>query len=342
MNLPLNIFDVKTLKLSIIAVLFSSISNAQCSGDLEKFEEYSSGPIIQSKDVVFDSPTISNNKDIAFFVKDSSRLFVHFDITYGTWNVGSRVEFVFESGISVNTIISHWETEVKGSYRAKRYDCQIENRDDVDRFYLEKLQKITVHCTGRTYEISSKKRTKINQYFQCTANTVGIDNINYNPAQKDVPDPYVDNTITITFGSENQTSNWDNINCEYEMNQVDEFTGEKITLTKAVKIGESLMAQIHHIKGKTFINVQFIGALGCGNVESFVIIKFTDASTEKFMNLAGEDCGDNPILKIEITDKMSILKIRDIEKIRVNYSDAHADITITDQKLIRGILNKCI
>ena len=334
--------DVKTLQLSIIAILFSFASQAQCSRDLEKHEEYSSGPIIISKDVVFHSPSISSNKDISFFVKDSSRLYVHFDITYGTWRVGSRVEFKFESGATVDTEIKHWESEVKGSYQAKRYDCQIESRDDVDRFYLENLQKVTVHCIGRTYEISKKKRKKIKQYFQCTANTVGIDNINYHPAQKSDPDPYVDNTIIIGFGNDNQAETWDDVNCEYEKNEVDEFTGDKTTITKQVKLGDNLIAQVHHINGKTFLNVQYTQPLGCANVESFVIFKFTDASTLQFMNLSGEDCGDNPTLKIELTDKMSIMKVRDIEKVRVSYSDNHADVVVIDQKLIRGILNKCI
>ena len=334
---------MKTLQLSIIALLFSFGAQAQCSKLLEKHEDYSSGPIIQSKDVVFDSPTISNTKDISFLVKDSSRLFVHFDITYGNWNVGSRVEFIFESGASVNTVISHWESEQKGSYRAKRYDCQIESRDDVDRFYLENLQKVKIHGVGRTYDISTKKRKKLNSYFQCTANTLGIDKINYNKAIKDEPDPYVDNTITISFGNDSpQTNTWDNINCEYEKNEVDEFTGDKTTITKTVQLADNLNAQVHHINGKTFLNIQYIGALGCANVESFIIIKFTDASTLKFMNLAKEDCGDNPMLKVELTEKMSIMKVRDIEKIRVSYSDAHADVTVADQKLIRGILNKCL
>ena len=335
---------MKTLQLSILALFFGLNAQAQCSKDLEKHEEYSSGPMIQSKDVIFHSPSLSSNKDISFVVKDSTRLYVHFDITYGTWRVGSNVEFKFESGAKVMTEIKHWESEVKGSYQAKRYDCQIENRDDLDRFYLERIEKITVHCVGRTFEISKKKRSKINQYFQCTVNTAGIDKINYRSAVKSEPDPYTDNTIVIGFGSDNITNNetYDNVTCEYEKNEVDEFTGDKTTITKQVKLGENLFAQVHHINGKTFLNVQYVGALGCANVESYVYFKFADASTEKFMNLSGEDCGDNPTLKIELTDKMSIMKVRDIEKIRIGYSDGHADVVVIDKKLIRGILNKCL
>lgn len=324
-------------------ILLGGFAQAQCSKDLEKHEQYSSGPIIHSKDVIFHAPTISNNKDIAFYVKDSSRMFVHFDITYGTWRVGSKVEFTFESGRKVETYISKWESEVKGSYSAKRYDCQIMSRDDIDRFYLENVQKITVHCVGRTFELSKRKRKKLNEYFQCAANTVGIENINYHPAEKMNADPYNENTIVVSFGNENNAQpTFEDINCEYEKNEVDEFTGDKNTLTKLTPISDKLKVQIHHIKGKTFLNFYYDGVLGCSNPDSYIYFKFKDASTEKFMNVGKEDCGENPMLKIEITDKISILKVRDIEKIRVGYSDAHADVTVKKQQYIRGVLNKCI
>lgn len=335
---------MKALQLLFAALLFTFIGHTQCSKLLEKHIEYDSGPIIQSKDVVFHSPSMSNNKDISFVVKDSSRLFVHFDITYGTWRVGSKVEFKFESGAKVVTEIKHWESEVKGSYQAKRYDCQIESRDDVDRFFLEPLQKVTVTAVGRTFEISTKKRKKIKQLFECTVNTVGIENINYTPAAKSDPDPYVDNSISISYGGNNgtQQETFDDFNCEYEKNQVDEFTGDKTTITKSIVWAENLNIQVQHLNGKTFLDVQYLGALGCANVQSFVIIKFADASTLQLMNVAGEDCGENPTLKVELTDKISILKVRDIEKIRVSYSDGHVDLTVNDKKYIRAVLTKCM
>jgi hypothetical protein len=335
---------MKTVGLLIITMIFGLNAQAQCSKQLEKNENYSSGPIIQSKDIVFHSPSLSNNKDISFVVKDSSRLFVHFDITYGTWRVGSNVEFKFQSGATVTTEIKLWESEIKGSYTAKRYDCQIENRDDVERFMLEDIEKITVHCVGRTFEISTKKRKRIRSYLECTVNTVGLEKINYRSAVKSEADPYVDNTIVVSFGNDNQSSkdNYDHIDCDYEKNEVDDFTGDKTTITKFKNLGENLSIQMQHINGKTFLNLQYIGVLGCANVESFVIFKFSDATTLKFMNLSKEDCGDNPILKIDLTNKMSIMKIRNIEKIRVTYSDGHADVIAIDQKLVKGILNKCL
>ncbi|UKN01001.1 hypothetical protein K6119_14795 [Paracrocinitomix mangrovi] len=336
---------MKRLILGILTTILALNINAQCSKDLVTNEDYSTGPMILTKDQVFDSPTITNKKDLAFAVKDSSRLFAHFEITYGTWRVGSKIDFTFQSGKVVSTYISKWESERSGSYTVKRYDCQITSRDDLDVFYLENITKITVACVGKTYNVSIKKARKITQYFQCAVNTLGIDNINYNTAQKSDPDPYVDNTIIVSFGNDNSNTasdDFSDIECNYEMNEVDEFTGDKTTLTKTFKLSDKLTGQIHHINGKTFLNFFYAGPLGCSDVESYAIIKFTDASTLKFTNLAPKDCGDNPMLKIELTDKMSILKVRDIEKIRVGYSDSHADVTVSNQKLIRGILNKCL
>lgn len=340
---------MKVLQLSILSLLVAasmSISafGQNCAKSLEKNVSYSSGPLIQSKDVIFHSPTISNNKDLSFAVNDSSRLFVHFDLTYGTWRVGSKVEFTFESGATVNLQITKWETERSGSYSAKRYDCQITSRDDLDKFYLEKIEKVNVHCVGRTFDFSSKKSQKLNQYFRCTADAVGIDRVNYRPAKKSEADPYVDNTIVVSFGNDNNnsSSNYDHVNCEYEKNEVDEFTGEKVTITKMATLGPKLTGQAHLLNGKTFLNFKYAGSLGCANVDSYIIILFADGTTLKLMNLAKEDCGENPMLKVEITDKMSIMKVRDIEKIRIGFSDGTADVVVADCCFIKGILHKCL
>ena len=329
---------------STVLVLFLSVmsANAQCSRDLTKHEKYSTGPIIHSKQVTFHSPTLTNKKDISAQVKDSSRFFIHFDLSYGTWRVGSKVDFKLESGTVVSTYITKWESETSGSYSVKRYDCQIMDRDQLDLFFLQEVEKITVHCVGKTYTLSSRESKKFNEYFKCAANTVGIENINFTPAKKTESDPYVDNTIVVSFGTDNSQPTYDDVNCEYEKNEVDEFTGKRTTITKMAKLGENLTAQIHAIDNKTFINFKFVGALGCANVSSFVIFKFTDGTTLKLMNLAPEDCGENPILKVEISENISIMKVRDIDKIRLSYSDAHADVEVTDSDLIQGILHKCI
>ncbi|MEX1001006.1 MAG: hypothetical protein WDZ35_02740 [Crocinitomicaceae bacterium] len=331
-----------TLVISIIGILFQTGGMAQCSKDLEKHETYNTGPIIETKDIVFHAPTITNNKDISVVVKDTSRLYIHFDLTYGTWRVGSKVDFKFKSGAVASTYITKWESESTGSYSVKRYDCQITSRDDLDLFYLEEVNKITVHGVGRTFSLSGRKAKKFNQYFKCAANTVGVENVNFKPAIKSAPDPYVDNTIVVSFGNNNTESTYSDIDCEYEKNQVDEFTGKKTTITKMKTWGDNLQGQLHLVDNKTFINVYYKGALGCSNVESYIIIKFMDGSTLKLMNLAKEDCGENPMLKVDITNNISILKVRDIEKIRVGYSDAHADVSIKDPDYIRGVLNKCL
>lgn len=334
---------VKLISILTLTVLIGLGANAQnCSKNLERNDSYSSGPLIQSKDLIFHSPTISNTKDISFIVKDSSRIFVHFDITYGTWRVGSKIEFTFESGSSVTTYITNWEAEQTGSYSAKRYDAQIGSRDDLDKFYLENIQKINVTSEGRTYDFSFKKASKLNQFFKCTADAVGIDNINFRTANKSQADPYVDNTIVVSFGNNNQQSNYDNVNCEYEKNEVDEFTGNKTTITKMAVLGANLNGQAHHINGKTFLNFAYTLPMGCVNVDSYVIILFADGSTEKLLNVSKEDCGSAPMLKVEITDKMSIFKVRDIEKIRIVMTDGTADVILNDREFIKGLLHKCI
>ena len=334
---------MKQLFILLALSFFALATYSQCTGNLEEYEDYNTGPILITKDIVFDAPTISINKDIAVAVKDSSRLFIHFDVMASTWQVGTRVEFKFESGAVVNTYITKSESEKTGSYVVKRYDCQIESRKDLDVFYLQDLKKFTIHSIGRTYDLSAKKSKKFKEYFKCAANTVGIENVNYKKAKVSDADPYVDNTIVVSFGNQNNSNpQYDNVKCEYEKNVVDEFTGEKTTITKYATLGDKLTYQIHYVNGKTFLNFVYNGPLGCVNVESYVIIKFMDGSTEKFMNVAPEDCGDHPILKIDITDKVSILKVRDLDKIRVVLSDGNGDVVVTDRQLVKAMLNKCI
>jgi len=107
-------------------------------------------------------------------------------------------------------------------------------------------------------------------------------------------------------------------------------------------LGSQLSGQLQLLNENYYLNLFYDGALGCVNVESFIIIKFADASTLKLMNVAKEDCGGAPMLKIDLSSNMSILKVRDIEKIRISMSDAQADITLSDKMYIKNVLLKCM
>lgn len=307
-----------------------------------KNESFDSGKIIESKEVTFHQPTISNSKQISFHVKNKDRFFVHIDINYGTWQVGTKIDLVFESGEKVTTYITLRETERTGSTQTKRYDCQITDRKTLDKIYLHTISKITVHCIGQTFDLPSNKSKKVKAYFNCVVNTIGADKINFEPAEKSAPDPYTDNTIIVGFGNTDNTDLQPDVKCEYEKNQVDEFTGDKTVVTKTAILGDKLTGYLEVLGGSTFLNLNYDGLLGCVNVESFIIIKFMDASTLNLMNLAKEDCGENPTLKVDLTSNIAKLKIRDIEKIRISMSDGQADITIKQPDYIRGVLIKCL
>jgi len=343
---------VKYIQLTLLALILSSAAFGQsCAKQLLKNEKYKSGPIVYSKTLTFHSPTVTNQKKISFQVKDSSRFFVHFDVGYGSWPVGSRVELEFESGEVLTTYVTFWETERVGTSNIRRYDCQVTDQDMLEKMYSNKVEKVKISGINKSFDFSSKKKSKLMSLFICTVNAIGADNINYSSAKQMEADPYVDNSIQITFGDDNNstggnttnnTTNDISVNCEYEKNEVDEFTGEKTVLTKKVSLGNQLSGQLQLLNENYYLNLFYDGPLGCVNVESFIIIKFADASTLKLMNVAKEDCGGAPKMKIDLSSNLSILKVRDIEKIRISMSDAQADITLSDKEYIKGVLLKCM
>jgi hypothetical protein len=331
----------KYIYTATLTILFSALGFSQnCSKNLSKNEKYNSGPVVESKGVTFHQPSVSNGKKISFQVKDSSRMFVHIDINYGTWQVGTKVELIFNSGEKVTTYITLRETERTGSTQTKRYDCQIRDRKDVDMLYQNKIAKITVHSIGQTFDLSAKKADKIKDLFTCTADAVGISNVNYRSAKKSAPDPYTENTIVVSIGGTN--NDMFDVECEYEKNEIDEFTGEKSVVTKVMKIGTNLNMNASKLNGAILLKFQYIGLLGCSNIDSHIILKFMDGTTLKMANAAKEDCGENPFITADVTKLVSKLKVKNIEKIRVVYSDGQADIEVSQPDIIRGILNKCL
>ena len=118
---------------------------------------------------------------------------------------------------------------------------------------------------------------------------------------------------------------------ELKKNEVDDFTGKTIKLTKTYFVAKgvtSLIAKAGRVKDAEndwyFLYVQPSLDLGCaGSRDSYIIIKFTDGSTIKYQDKADVNCGDNP-WSMYVIDP-SDFKGKTIDKIRFKQSKLYDD-----------------
>lgn len=114
--------------------------------------------------------------------------------------------------------------------------------------------------------------------------------------------------------------------CEYRVNEVDEFTGNVKKIIKSEKIAPRLTSYLARIGDLTAIYFWALDDLGCVSSRSYVILKYTDGTTEEIKHVTGIDCGSPTFTGVIETGKA-------VEKIRLHF-DTTQDYVVKDQDFI--------
>ena len=120
--------------------------------------------------------------------------------------------------------------------------------------------------------------------------------------------------------------------CDYLKNETDEFTGQRTIATKSLTIAPGVQASFMRVGKLTAMNIA-VTDLGCVSSDSYVILLYTDSTTQQIDHAIGVAC-DSPVF-------MGLIgQGKKVAKIRIHFTTTK-DVVIDDQDfLIDGL--KCI
>lgn len=121
--------------------------------------------------------------------------------------------------------------------------------------------------------------------------------------------------------------------CDFKTNQKDEFTGAQEVMLASKEIAKDLYCTLLSVNKVKAFFLNYVEDLGCLSSDSYIIFKFTDGSTLKMLNTNRDiDCGEGISFQgIIKKDEMDQLSKKEIEKIRLSYTDAVRDLDVTDK-----------
>ena len=146
-----------------------------------------------------------------------------------------------------------------------------------------------------------------------------------------------------------------NTNCKYTKNKIDDFSGEKMRVTKSIFLGKSdikkklyfYYSSISDENGNTiFLNFTGFGDLGCLTpTSSKVILKFEDDEMLELKYIGKTDCSNDPDLSTVIfsddsavqrllisEDELLKFQTMRVEMIRIHGSKYYSDMYIDYDK----------
>jgi hypothetical protein len=133
-----------------------------------------------------------------------------------------------------------------------------------------------------------------------------------------------------------------NAQCKLIKDDIDDFTGDTIKVTKQALVGYYgsyyLKSSVGRVNQQHIIYFNFSGDMGCVSGDSYVIVKFKDGTTEQFDHQGDVDCSTGASL-IVIFDKEQMTK--PVEKIRVSHSQNYADVDVRKETFFIEAIN-CI
>jgi hypothetical protein len=135
--------------------------------------------------------------------------------------------------------------------------------------------------------------------------------------------------------------------CEYSRDEVDAFTGRKITTTKLSKakakidISASLYVSAGSVSNKAdttrTISLALIPstAVGCVSSSSKAIFLWADGTTEEIAHAGSIECG-NPS-HLMIVQEGSRLLTEQPTKVRLYFTKGYVDVELLDESVIRSL-----
>ena len=124
-------------------------------------------------------------------------------------------------------------------------------------------------------------------------------------------------------------------NCNFEINEADEFAGTSNVLMKRERIGKNkdvpLNVKVGRVNSNYIVHAMYSGDLGCVNDESSLMIKLVSGKMVKLLHKGETKCGKNAPLLFELTaEDFTVLLASPVSIIRVQGPKYSADVNVIE------------
>ncbi|MBI3136652.1 MAG: hypothetical protein HYZ14_18405 [Bacteroidetes bacterium] len=330
----------------LAGLLFSAVSMAQsCNKYLEKgaVDDFTNEPAIFSQRTVFSQPTVVDSRSASFRVIDNNRFFFH--LTSGRSQdlvFGSDIILVFANDEELTLQIEQMSKIKEGSEFITHANCRVYTKADAERFYTDKLVKIRLLGSRQEYEIDPADQTRILAGALCIAESVGVDNLNFDSERETLLLPDGSGASFIS-GSGSTVIMSGTLKCEFEKDTLN-AAGEPLKLSKLREIGSSphkLMVQLGLNGDKLTLYLSHALDLGNANAKSYVLFKFKDGAIKTFKHTGEPSNSEKATFQTEITLYKSDFMNNDLAGVRISLSEYFADVHISSATLVADFLRYC-
>lgn len=330
-----------------IALLFVMSSHGQaCKKYIEKdaIDEFTGEAAYYTTRVVFSQPTVEDSRTVSFRIMDDKRMYLHLtsgqskDIVFG-----SDIVFTFDDGEELTLQVEQISKEKEGTVHVTHGNCRIYYKRDVERFYTNKVTSINLLASRQQYDINKNDQTNILASALCLIEGFGVDNLNFDSERNTtlIPDP---SAASFSTGSSSFVSISTNMKCEFETDTLLDG-GNIVKLSKPKELASSpykLFAQISLKDEKVKLLLTYGIDLGNLNADSYVLFKFTDGTFQKFNHSGAAVNSQKPTFEADITLYKDDFMKKDLEAIRINYSEYYADMSVGAKTYIADFLRYCL
>lgn len=330
----------------LTGVIFAVIAaNAQtCDKYLQTdvIDPFTGEKLVYTEPAVFSQPTVTDSRAASFRVLDGNRFYFHLssgrssDLVYG-----SDVVLTFADEEKMTLQIEQLNREKVGTEYVTEANCRVYKREDVERFYTQKVVGIKIISSKLEFEIAKSDQTRILAGALCLIENVGIDNINFNSERNTALVPDASGGAFVT-GSGSSVIISGSVKCEFVKDTMD--AGTQIKLSKSKDICSSpykLSYQLEKNGDKLFLHLTYSHDLGNLNSESYVIFRFENGKSLKFNHKGDPVKQEKPTFVIDLTLFKTEFMENDLSAIRLSYSEYFVDLAASNATSISGLLRYC-
>lgn len=331
------------IKLILIGLFVSSLAIGQkCNKytDRNARDLFTGDTILASREIIYSQPTIEVSRTISFQVQDNNRVFLHLssgrsqDLLFG-----SEVELTFENDEQLILRIEQMNRVKEGTVMITHANCRIYYQADVERFYQTHLKSIKLDGSRLEFSFDKGEKTKILAGMLCLVENIGIGNLNFSSERKTKLVP--DGSFAAISGSFVTVSG--SVKCDFELDTLIDGK-EVIKLSKPREISSSpnkLMAQIRKQGEKFTLYLTYNSDLGNINANAYALFKFSDGTSHKFKHIGEYSNEEKPVFEIDITLYRDMFMSKDLEGIRLSYSEYYADLIVSNKRYLADFLRYC-
>lgn len=306
-------------------------------------DNFTGEPAYFTKKIVYSQPTVEQSRSISFRIQDDKRVFLHLtsgksqDIVFG-----SDVLLTFADGETMTLQIEQVEKIKEGTVYVTHGNCRIYYKHDLERFYTHKLVSINILAPRLEFEFTKQKQTAILASALCLAEYNGIDNLNFSSERNTTltPDP----SATSFMSTGGFVSIGGSIKCEYDTDTLIDGKNQ-IRISKPREIAASpykLHVQVSLDDNKIKLLFKYASDLGNINSSSYILFKFNDESVQRFKHAGSNQNDSQPVFEVDITTYKDVFMTKDIDRIRLSYSEYYTDLNVSNARYIADYLRYCL